>query len=179
MTSYLTIQSSRPLSAAQDVLTQVLAAAQPNLITAAALRVLQQPHLHTEPATPPEASSTPKAKQRGQQGHTVQHQEQPQRSSAGSSHPAASASRHPGMPAVSGQERDGDGGLQEASLGSGYTSSEASSDGRHPGSGSDAAAEKGGPWLWLRCELFKIVGPETVSHSMLALLSELISIWPS
>ena len=39
----------------QDVLATVMQAAQPNMVTAAALRVLQQPHLHSLPSEPLDA----------------------------------------------------------------------------------------------------------------------------
>ena len=126
--------------APQDVLTQVLAAAQPNLITAAALRVLQQPHLRTQPAKPPNSPPSSNPRSPTQPGGSPS-----AHSPSSTSEPAASSSAS----SSTGQGRSGargDSGFRE---GTGSASTDTSSDGRVFSEGSTGAARKG-PWLWLR-----------------------------
>ena len=119
----------------QDVLAQVMAAAQPNMITAAALRVLQQPHLHTEPASPPEASerrSGPQKPAGAQTPHTSSSKAESAASAHGEAEHDASGAR-------------GEAGMRESAS----NSTEMSSDGTPLFEGSTESARRG-PWLWLR-----------------------------
>ena len=125
----------------QDVLAQVMAAAQPNMITAAALRVLQQPHLHTEPASPPEDSRSYSSSKNASQ---------PQGPAGPQTPETSSSSTESAMSAPDGAEHDANGARGEAGMReSDSTSTEMSSDGRPLSEGSTETARRG-PWLWLR-----------------------------